>query len=643
MIKAVLIQIFSIQNQNLGNLLIKVIKSFPLDFAIALVTTSVIVFGFLVVVLRIPYGFDWTDESFVTFLNLHPNTTLQQPWGFQHLSSPLQVYGPLTIISFRILRLILGVIAGLLVGIATIKILSILKQKTNVLQKITIFSVVQLGTLVQWVFWPRYLSYNEWSFFFISIFFFSITFLLLHNSTDIKNKVLNNIVFGSLIGASLSGLFVAKFSSVLFPLIFLLAIFLYIKGREVIVILASIIFSSVVFISFLSLFTFRFVDYVKSIYLTITNPTATNDNARPPNFFEFYFSTLSTPLIFFSVITICTLSGFLIPLFYQGVLRVLSRFVIFSAFSFVLIVITALSLFRSSSMNADFAGSLFQVSRPGIVSLFWLVIGMASLFATYLFVENRANVKSFRTDKNFSLYFFDSRVVFLIILMILSPFAASFGTNNILINHATFGAWTWSALMVMGFLIISDLFKSQKKSLLVFSPISLVILSSLLSLQMVMYQIPYRTVAIPQANHLVESSGPLNGLFVSQTESYLISELHDFKSDLDESTVLVPLKSPGIALVLELDTLGSPWLDSSAPSAIKQLGLSNCPKNTKENLIVVFPLKYAQSEKKMLKAALEKNCGIRWPNDFKRIDRQFSPVEIYNSDYVFQAWQSREK
>jgi hypothetical protein len=195
-IKAVLIQIFSIQNQNLGNLLIKVIKSFPLDFAIALVTTSVIVFGFLVVVLRIPYGFDWTDESFVTFLNLHPNTTLQQPWGFQHLSSPLQVYGPLTIISFRILRLILGVIAGLLVGIATIKILSILKQKTNVLQKITIFSVVQLGTLVQWVFWPRYLSYNEWSFFFISIFFFSITFLLLHNSTDINNKVLNNIVFG---------------------------------------------------------------------------------------------------------------------------------------------------------------------------------------------------------------------------------------------------------------------------------------------------------------------------------------------------------------------------------------------------------------------------------------------------------------
>lgn len=231
--------------------------------------------------------------------------------------------------------------------------------------------------------------------------------------------------------------------------------------------------------------------------------------------------------------------------------------------------------------------------------------------------------------------------IFLIVLG-LAPFAASFGTNNTLINHASFGAWTWAGLLGIGFIEISGLFEDKRYSKFLLLPVITIVIASVSTVQMFAYQLPYRTGAFKEMNTVVQNNGELNGLKITREESQFLSAINYWKIDhIDASSHVIALKSPGLAVLLGAETLGSPWLDSSAPSALNNLGKNVCPLPDSKEIVVIFPKNQAKAELNSMKKSLMKNCDLLWPADFVKQQIHFPKFKLNGLDTYIEIWISK--
>lgn len=614
-------------------------KLAKLSVSLPIILSALVVTGYLITIMRIPLGFDWTDESFVIYLTNNPNTPLQQPWGFQYLLSPLLSQGQLSVVSLRYFRLLLGAVAGVLVWLSILNFYTYKNRSLTKSNIITAFAICQLGTLVQWVFWPRYLSYNEWASFFITVLVFSISNILFKNRQKNKLGFVKEVLWGFLLGVAIFGLFLARFSSVIIAVLFVMLTILTIPPLSKLVLILSSLSGFLCILLISQHYSFDLLKYIISIFEAVFSQNGMSDNGRPQNLLLFYIESVASPILVAGLVTFLGVVIYQSPNFlrFKGTTNTkkISMYLFAAATT---VVIFYIYQFKNATMDADVAGSQLLVSRPGITIIFWLSSGISMIWAAYLLssskIENQKNERIRRRINPIPIF---------LVVLTLAPIAASFGTNNTLINHASFGAWSWAGLLVIGFNEITYVFEENHYKRMLFLPIITLLIASASSLQMFAYQLPYRTDAFKEMNTVVQNNNVLNGLNLTAQDSRFLSALESWKTEnINASSYVIALKSPGLALLLGAKTLGSPWLDSSAPSALKQLGKDICPLQDDEEIVVIFPKNQAESELLSIRKSLMNNCDLHWPTDFVKQETNFPKFKLNGLETRIEIWISKK-
>lgn len=571
-----------------------------------------LVASFVVIVIGLFHGVDWTDEAWTASLSISQRGSISEPWAFQYLVHPVQVLFDNSIIALRVLRLILYASLGVIGAIVLLRIAAMRGVDLGVHAKILMFSVTQIGTVLAWSWPPRAFAYNELTAFFVQLVALLLALLLVAGARDSGSPLAARaaLALWFVVGVSVGLLFFAKFlaSFLLLPVAIVGAV-LASRGsrrRSLVALLAGVL-AAIVTPTLLGL---PLSSYAERVLANLLDENVRAANGHSQDLIQAYVTDLSATFLTLMLPTLLFLVALALV---AGVWRE-ERWATGLSGKIGACLTFAVAILSIAYVIAGESGA----QKTGRLALLLLVGGASILFFLFSMRPN-PNTEISRPWRSWIATLF----------IAFAPIVVSVGTNNPLTSQFGFGSTVWAGGFALAVALLYKHFDLRSRPARRLLPIALAVVASVLSLYVAVAdaRTPYRSASFLANNVLVRESGAFSGLFVTRDEANLITWLHDEKENLIAgNTPTITLGLPGALLAFNNSDFASSFIASWWPASYWTIDTS-CRREVPSELIVLQSggMPEGSPDWNDLAATLETSCGIAFPDDF-------TPVSSFDAD-----------
>jgi hypothetical protein len=172
----------------------------------------------------------------------------------------------------------------------------------------------------------------------------------------------------------------------------------------------------------------------------------------------------------------------------------------------------------------------------------------------------------------------------LVVLLFLSPYAASFGSGNSMFNQVIISMATWGSLCAILILALLNEHRSPSRRSRIELPIFYLLVASCIPTAIVVSNgltSPYQLAAPYQKQNLKLSNSVVGDLLVDEKVIRLSKDIQDAKAlcRIDESSNFISLfNNPGLALLFELRPRITPWINNLDQASFVLRKLDSSPE-----------------------------------------------------------------
>lgn len=596
--------------------MMQIFSKIKISDALLIFIGLVLAASFGIIVFGIFHGFDWTDEAWLFSTITSGRDSMEAPWGYQFLLGPLAQLVGGKIIFMRLLRLFFTIALAMISAAIIVSISQARGHRLAGKQKLFLYLISQIGTLLLWS-WPaRNLGYNEIASIVVQVVVLLLVYLLLVGAKNQTAKFVVPIILGLFLGL----LWYAKFTSVV--LLFPLAFFVILWVRK-----SNWLTSAVLFLTGFAggiLFPMSYganvQNYFSKIVETILSEEMRSANAHSGNLVQMYSQDIlnNVTAIFPFIVLLIIAVAFSYNTFNEHRWGIGAGAII-STLLFLWLGYLTYQYLQAVPSGAEKTGRLT------------IVIGVVSLVLLFFFARN-----PLRSEMGLAKFSFSPKITTAIVLIVIAPLVVSAGTNNAPSVHLAYGSTTWAA--VMGFaLLISTSIYSKVSPRLIYIPYLIGLLISIFALMLVVNdsQNPYRSFAFQKNNQSISGSSAFDGLNVTPEEAQWANWLKSQAEVMAASDVpTISLKLPGALLLFNNSDYANPWLDEFWPASYWSIE-KKCLSGKPSDLIVLEPGTVSENTQDitLLNSSLEK-CNLTFPNDFSLT----SSYESSNPNLQMRIW-----
>jgi len=594
-----------------------------------------VLFAYLAIGWTLRRGFDWSDESFVYAMIASNREAIGEPWGFQHLLYPLYVLTGQSVLAFRVIRL-----AGyLLLSVGLVWTARFVMRLIGVGVSrsgwVFILLLAQVGTFFAWSYPPRYLGYNELASWFaqggVALILISLAWGASASpgervaSASPGERVAASpdqveasaptpgpawvlwLVWGGLGAVTMLLIFAKVSSAVAFAAVLALAVFIpnrYLRlWKRVVAGLGGGV--AVLLVLWVCRSPVDF--YLTNLRSLVFDPTARAGVGRPlPELFTTYRKSLVlTGRALFPAVGTFALLAVTLRLRDMPIGSRALRWAIDAvAWALAALLVRAL------------------VVLPRVVPWTYLgelvsFIGLAGIIGLVVLGPDRTVLHRLSVRGGLSVAVGGAAIV-------AAPFVSSFGTANPIAGQLLFAATLWAVMLGVALVLLA-----QRAALLRSSTRAIPGLVGCVVILLAAYAVkaeiakPYRTP--PLLSQTTSVSAPeLRGLLLTSTDAAWIDWVSAAGDSLGaEGVPATAIYASGPLFVFNHSGYANPWVGSKWPAAYRSLTLA-CA-NRPSDLFVLQPGgKTARSASTRGVTKSLAGCGIRFPGDFRIVDRRLS-------------------
>jgi len=563
----------------------------------------------------LPRGFDWSDEAWSISLIASNRITLGEPWGFHHLlHNFFEVTGG-SILVFRFLRLF-GYLSLAAISVFVIYRISVmLRMHISVPSWLTLVSLSQIGFFIVSSYAPRNLGYNELASWFSQA--FGLIFLYLVAKAVWKSsRSRTDYLLVGVMGLILSLSFAAKFTT--FVPLLALALLLPLSSRMSIrtALHGFFVFSLGAFLGFALLFLMDFplIEYLATIRTLLFDSAAQDDFGHPIS--GLLMSYLASVLGTFSIV-LPLVTGFSV---FWGVFFLYSKKPRgFKLISWIIALFAvAINLWGLANLPREF----------GVYNYLGFFIGylLLSVLVAYLVILllKRSGGKREESTNQLGSKVHLREILVSILIIVSTPLAAAFGTNNPFMGQLIFSSTLWVSLF--GFLVLwllEQLGKLETNWLAIpgysFVLAPLILVSFAVSSDITIH--PYRTLPYVQQTIMI-STPPFQGMLLTQGEVETIEWLNGQDGVAEGEFDTISLLSPGHLLALNNSGFVNPWIFPGWPASISSISKACFARDVNREIVLIVPHQFDFSSDFALDVqdALDA-CGLNMFLDFSEVGR----------------------
>lgn len=544
--------------------------------------------GFVLILVTLRHGFDWSDEAFVWTMIASDRLALGEAWGFQHLLHPLFTMVGESVLVMRALRLLGYVAVSVVLARAASRVLRAAGLMLRRREQAFVLLVAQAGTLLAWSYPPRYLGYNELSAWLGALICAAVAVgVVPSGSGDRRLRALPWAVVGFLLGP----LVLAKLTAaIVWAALVLTVLLLPVPGSQRWLRLVAVAVGAAVSTVAMVLTGVPFLAAARSAagMLLDSSAQAASDHS------------ISEILQTYLTSTEMTARATAVPIL-------------------LLMALTAVCLLvRRRLVLGGLAGALLAaafaavLARPAIEGT-WPALGSLAAAlgvggALMLVPAARATLPA------------GSPVLRLVVVLLLAlgaPLVAAVGTNNLIWGHTVFSATAWAVLCGVALCLLARVASPVVRA----APLLLGTLVVALTSTAVAFEVsvhPYRSSPL-LSQQTPTSVPPLAGMLLTEDQAAVADFLRSVAVAQNARGVpAVALNSPGHLFMFNRSGWASPWTGDSWQASIAR----TCAQDgAPEDLFVVQPAgpeNLVKIERGRLQEALA-GCRLQFPDDFTAV------------------------
>jgi hypothetical protein len=568
--------------------------------------TSVIGLAFVLILLTINKGFDWSDEGFVYTLLTNNRVSNGDVWGFQHLLHPL--FGLLgeNIVVFRILRLVGYVALSLLLWRIAKLIVSAVGMSLKRSSWAVVILVAQVGTLAAWSYPPRYLGYNELASWLSQAGgAFLLLLLITSRTSGLPRQRFSPVPLWTVVGALVAVAFIAKFTAALLLLGLAALVLLFLPGpRAKLLSALSLTFGTVVTTGLLFVSGVPIAAYTANVFDVLLDPAASAESGYSiPSLAAVYLQSASVTVAAVAVPAILITVGLLASRGWRSAQALVQSHVVVAVQNVALALVGLLGLL---------------MLLPSAVSN-WDALGIANALLFCIAIIGFALLARFTSSPLHT----NSGITVAVAIGVfaLTPLISGLGTTNAIFGQTVFSATLWAVAAATVLCLLAEqaeassfLARAIPQIILVF-----IALSATLAVAGDVFVHPYRTTPYFKQSTAV-SEGPLAGISLSPQEAAVATWLHEASSrHAAAGEPAISMVSPGTLLAFN----SSPWTNAWPGPDLSTSIARSCDLDYPDRLLIV-----RSGNDKVGAVVYEKvvaglaECGITFPQDFSMIDER---------------------
>ncbi len=559
----------------------------------------------LFIIYGLDKGFDLTDESFLAMIILDPENSPPAFTYHKLLNLILMPFSP-GLITFRLIRLVLSVGGGLVLGYFVSKWIHH-RYKNPLLDHFALICIGLLAVLHGYALYPQTISYNNLSQLWLVLF---TALLFKRDIAESKAKNQVDLVLGLLMFL----LFITKITSAIALLPFWL-ISITVQDSRIGFDIKRIGHAMFWFgLGFLFFFLLHSL-FIQSIVSWLSN---FKELARlaPRSLSEMmhqYFLDIIDSLSSEVLLLVIPLVAILLVEFFKHKIQEISAKWPIKLYELFVVCIYILFLLAISN-NAYIIGGNIQYFKLHITILGLLLLVFGQWFIAFL----RGNKESFK--EGISKYW-------ILILLFILPAIGSVGTDNDLVIQITQHMFSWIILIV---LLLED---QKKDGGFTFHRITLVaVLVVIMTVQIFdgSFLRPYRIKggALAQTESIKVGNSQMK---VDPEIHRTISELRNLmqtKTDFDEDPVISLTGMPGLSYLLDGKTIGNSW----TKNGLAEANCFNWKRHTEMDLSRTVIISDDIPKIPVANIRCMQEIGIPFPDDYVRIG--FVNVYVYRLRYA---------
>lgn len=561
---------------------------------------------FLLILLTLHRGFDWSDEGFVFTLLTNNRVSDGEVWGFQHLLHPLFSGLGESVLAFRVLRLIGYVALSILlcwIAKLTLNILGLSLRRSS---WIIVLLIAQIGTFAAWSYPPRYLGYNELAAWISQATGALLLFVLLSSRASSAHRPrFPRVAVWGIVGVLIAMAFIAKFTAAL--LLFMLAIvivFFVPSTRERLLSTAALAGGLLASIIVMLIAQVPVVDYSLNVLALLGDSSAQSASGYSiGSLLAIYMQSGSVTIAAIAVPAIIIALGLIVSKGWRkdtlSPPTPLVASIEHVAFAFIVVLGLIMVLPRSES-NWDTVG----ISNTLLFSV--VVVGFSILAR---FPSPLSGPKPAIT------------VTLALLLFALTPLVSGIGTNNPIFGQTMFSATLWA----VGAAVMLSLFVERANAFSLLARIIPLIILSFFALTASLAVVgdvfvhPYRSA--PYFEQTTEvTSGALEGLSLLPQDAALATWLDEAGTRHDAAGVpTISLATPGALLAFNASPWTNAWPGPDWAVSIERA----CTNEFPEGMFVLESGESAPGASAYDKAVTGlAACNISFPQDFAKVDER---------------------